>query len=179
LASFPIQILKLTGTDDLSCRQIKGTRVIKLGYAGAVFPTADIMSQNRTFFQSSFTSNTQKLRGRGFIVPLILAMIVLIALYGVVVWKWSYSTGERVGVVQKISNKGWICKTWEGELNMVVLPGGVPDKFFFTVWDKKVAGDINKTIGRRVSLHYEEKMGLPTSCFGDTRHYVTKVVVLE
>ncbi len=118
-------------------------------------------------------------RQRGFLIPVLLAIVVLAALYAVVVWKWSYSTGERVGVVQKISNKGWVCKTWEGELNMVVLPGGVPDKFYFTVWDDAVAASVNKTIGKRVSLHYEEKLGLPTSCFGDTRHYITKVVVLE
>ncbi|TAG69295.1 MAG: hypothetical protein EAZ24_14595 [Burkholderiales bacterium] len=62
---------------------------------------------------------------------------------------------------------------------MVVLPGGIPEKFFFTVWDEAVAKSINKSIGKRVTLHYEEKMGLPTSCFGDTRHYVTKATLLE
>jgi hypothetical protein len=147
------------------------------------------MSQIGHFFQSPDVDLSQtpgkrrvSARSRGFIfVMLIVALVVLAlaALYAVVVWKWSYSSGERVGVVQKISNKGWICKTWEGELNMVVLPGGVPDKFYFTVWDDTVAKSINKTIGKRVTLHYEEKMGLPTSCFGDTRHYVTKVTTLE
>ncbi|MGL5005180.1 MAG: hypothetical protein ACRDAM_19740 [Casimicrobium sp.] len=104
---------------------------------------------------------------------------MLAVIYGLVVWKWSYSSGERVGAVQKISKKGWICKTWEGELNMVVLPGGLPEKFLFTVWEDSVAASINKTLGKRVSLHYEEKLGLPTSCFGDTRYFVTKVVVVE
>ncbi len=108
-----------------------------------------------------------------------LIAVALASLYALVVWKWSYSSGERVGIVQKISKKGWVCKTWEGELNMVVLPGGIPEKFFFTIWDDAVATSINKTIGKRVTLHYEEKLGLPTSCFGDTRHYVTKVQVLE
>ncbi len=136
------------------------------------------MSQKPLFFQSPPPKKRAK-RVAGFVLILILVVIVLAVLYGLVVWKWSYSTGERVGVVQKISNKGWICKTWEGELNMVVLPGGIPEKFFFTVWDDSVASSVNKTVGKRVALHYKEKMGLPTSCFGDTRYYITKVVVLE
>jgi len=35
---------------------------------------------------------------------------------------WSYSDGERAGFLQKFSRKGWICKTWEGEMAMVTLP---------------------------------------------------------
>lgn len=103
---------------------------------------------------------------------------VLVALYVFVALSWSYSTGERAGWVQKFSKKGWICKTWEGELAMVSMPGAVQEKFHFTVWDDRVAEEINKAMGRRVSLHYEEKVGLPTSCFGETRHWVTKVVVV-
>lgn len=141
------------------------------------------MSEKRNFFQR-FIARAPRSRttSQGFVLwglLAILAVVAIAALYAVIVWKWSYSSGERVGIVQKISNKGWVCKTWEGELNMVVLPGGIPEKFFFTVWDASVAASINKTIGKRVTLHYEEKMGLPTSCFGDTRHYVTKVQVLE
>ena len=45
------------------------------------------------------------------------------------------STGERAGWVQKFSNKGWICKTWEGELAMVSMPGVAPEKFLFTIRD--------------------------------------------
>ncbi|MCS6997531.1 MAG: hypothetical protein NZ533_11415, partial [Casimicrobiaceae bacterium] len=84
-----------------------------------------------------------------------------------------------VGIVQNLSKRGWICKTWEGELNMVVLPGSLPEKFAFTVWSDEVAAEINRLAGRRVRLHYEEKVGLPTSCFGDTRHYITRVTALE
>jgi hypothetical protein len=139
------------------------------------------MSQNRNFCQPHRSSLVRARRERGAVWWLVLLLLVVVvgAIYGLIVWKWSYSTGERVGVVQKISNKGWICKTWEGELNMVVLPGGIPEKFYFTVWKDDVAKQINKTIGKRVALHYEEKMGLPTSCFGDTRHFITKVQVLE
>lgn len=119
---------------------------------------------------------------RGFILPLLavlLIIIVLVGTYGMIVWKWSYSEGERAGVVQKFSRKGWVCKTWEGELNMVVLPGALPEKFFFTVWDDAVATVINRNVGRRVTLHYEEKVGLPTSCFGETRYYIRKVAPLS
>lgn len=118
---------------------------------------------------------------RGFILPLLAVLLIIVVLagvYGMVIWKWSYSEGERAGVVQKFSRKGWVCKTWEGELNMVVLPGALPEKFFFTVWDDTVAATINRNVGRRVTLHYEEKVGLPTSCFGETRYYIKKVTPL-
>ncbi len=92
---------------------------------------------------------------------------------------WNYSSGERAGWIQKFSKKGWICKTWEGELAMVSMPGATPEKFYFTTWDDRVAERINQVMGRRVTLHYEEKVGLPTSCFGDTRHFVTRVTVVE
>jgi|SRR5215475_8506000 len=107
-----------------------------------------------------------------------LAVVLAAALYVFTVINWSYSNGERAGWVQKFSNKGWVCKTWEGEMAMVSLPGATPEKFFFTVWDDSVAAQINKAMGKRVSLQYEEKVGIPTSCFGDTRYYVTGVHVV-
>lgn len=77
--------------------------------------------------------------------------------------------------MQKFSNKGWLCKTWEGELALVSLPGTSVEKFMFTVRDESVAANINTMVGHRVSLHYEQKVGLPTTCFGETRYYVTGV----
>ncbi len=106
---------------------------------------------------------------------LLLVPIVLIVGYFAVVLKWNYSTGERAGWVQKLSRKGWLCKTWEGEMAMVSMPGAIPEKFLFTVRDDTVAESINKVMGKRVTLHYEEKVGLPTSCFGETRHFVNRV----
>lgn len=101
-----------------------------------------------------------------------------VAVYFAVVLNWSYSSGERAGWIQKLSDKGWVCKTWEGELALVSLPGSATvEKFVFTVRDDLVAAEISKVMGRRVTLHYEEKVGLPTSCFGETRYYVTKVTV--
>ena len=113
---------------------------------------------------------------RIFLTLLVLAL--LLAAYFAVVLNWSYSSGERAGWIQKLSDKGWICKTWEGELALVSLPGtATVEKFVFTVRDDATAAELTKAMGKRVSLHYEQKVGLPTSCFGDTRYYVTKVSV--
>jgi hypothetical protein len=108
----------------------------------------------------------------------VLLLGLLLAGYIAIVTNWSYSTGERAGWVQKFSNKGWLCKTWEGELALVSLPGSTVEKFDFTVRDDAVAAQINKVMGQRVSLHYEEKVGLPTTCFGETRHFVTGVTAM-
>src|SRR5512145_2559362 len=108
------------------------------------------------------------------IVGIVLGVLVLVAGYFWVVLSWNYSEGERAGWVQKFSKKGWLCKTWEGELALVSLPGSTVEKFNFTVRDDAVAAEIMKLMGKRVTLHYEEKVGLPTTCFGETRHYVTR-----
>jgi hypothetical protein len=115
----------------------------------------------------------------GVLVGVLVGLVMLVVGYFWAALSWNYSTGERAGWVQKLSKKGWLCKTWEGELAMVSMPGAAPEKFYFTVWDDAVAGELNKVMGQRVSLHYEEKVGLPTSCFGDTRHYVTRVTAVD
>ena len=109
----------------------------------------------------------------------VLAAIALFALYIVIALNWSYSTGERAGFLQKVSNKGWICKTWEGELSLVAMPGAAPEKFLFTVRDEAVAQKIIAAAGKRVTLNYEQHKGLPTSCFGDTDYFVTGVTEIE
>lgn len=109
-------------------------------------------------------------------------LALLLALFGGYTWlvlNWSYSTGERAGYVQKFSNKGWFCKTWEGELAMVTMPGTLTEKFEFSVRDPKVAQKLNESMGQRVSLHYEQHIGVPTSCFGETQYYVSDVRVVE
>jgi hypothetical protein len=109
------------------------------------------------------------------LVGLLAATAVVIALYVTAALSWSYSTGERAGFLQKISDKGWICKTWEGELSLVALPGSAPEKFLFTVRDAEVAKQVNAAVGKRVALTYAQHMGLPTSCFGDTEYFVVGV----
>ena len=112
------------------------------------------------------------------LLSFLLFVVLLVILYFAVVLNWSYSTGERAGWIQKLSNKGWICKTWEGELALVSLPGSsAVEKFKFTVRDEAVAAVLTQAMGKRVSLHYEEKVGLPSSCFGETRHYITKLTL--
>jgi hypothetical protein len=117
------------------------------------------------------------------IVRIFVALVIVAALvagYFAVVLNWSYSSGERAGWVQKFSRKGWICKTWEGELALVSLPGSMVEKFYFTVHDDAVARAISEAMSKPralTTLHYEEKVGLPTSCFGDTRHFVTRITV--
>ncbi|MBL8341952.1 MAG: hypothetical protein JNL30_10830 [Rubrivivax sp.] len=112
------------------------------------------------------------------VLPLVV-IVGLAALYFWAAWKWSYSSGERAGWVQKLSKKGWVCKTWEGELALVSLPGSTAEKFYFTIHDDHVAQQITRHMGKRVALHYEEKVGLPTSCFGETRHFITGVTLSE
>jgi hypothetical protein len=114
-------------------------------------------------------------RLRRFVLLLVLAAIALLALYTWAAWTFSYSEGERAGYVQKFSRKGWVCKTWEGELAMANLPGAMPQVFMFTVVDDAVAADINRQMGERVTLHYKQHLGLPTTCFGDTSYFVDEV----
>ncbi len=113
------------------------------------------------------------------LIAVLVALLALAALYFAAALSWSYSSGERAGWVQKLSKRGWICKTWEGELALVSMPGATPEKFAFTVLDDRVAQQITQVMGKRVNLHYEEKVGLPTSCFGETRYYVKSVTVSE
>jgi hypothetical protein len=110
---------------------------------------------------------------------LLVVFALLFAAYTWLVLSWSYSVGERAGYVQKLSKKGWICKTWEGELALVTMPGTVAEKFFFSVRNEATAEQINRSIGQRVSLEYQEHIGVPSSCFGETGHYITGVKFIE
>ncbi len=105
--------------------------------------------------------------------------LLLLAAYTWLVLHWSYSTGERAGYVQKFSNKGWVCKTWEGELAMVSMPGTMSEKFYFTVREEAVAAKINNSLGKKVTLTYAQHVGIPTTCFGDTEYFVNDIKVIE
>jgi len=114
---------------------------------------------------------------------LLIATIVLVPLVGVTLWTaialgYSYSSGERVGYLNKFSRKGWLCKTYEGEISMVNLPGQLAGAFEFTVRDDSIAALINKAQGQRVAVSYTQHKGLPTSCFGETDYFVKGVKVL-
>ncbi len=105
-------------------------------------------------------------------------LVVAALLFAAYIWlalSWSYSVGDRAGFMQKFSEKGWLCKTWEGELSLIAIPGAAPEKFIFSVRDPAVAKQIEAQMGKRVSLNYQQHIGLPTSCFGDTQYYVIGV----
>jgi len=110
---------------------------------------------------------------------LVVAVIVLCAGYVMTVLNVSYSKGERVGYVQKFSQKGWLCKTWEGELQMISVPGSVPEKFLFSVRDDATIAKINSSLGKKVSLSYQQHKGIPTSCFGESEYFAVNSKTLE
>jgi hypothetical protein len=116
--------------------------------------------------------------GRRLLLGFVALIVILLGVFALYTWAAlhiSYSEGDRAGYVQKFSRKGWICKTWEGELAMVNLPGAMPEVFAFTVRDDAVATRLNETLGQRVVLTYEEHRGVPTRCFGETGYFVTGV----
>lgn len=113
----------------------------------------------------------------------IVAAIIILPIVLVVAWTWlalsfSYANGERAGYLQKFSEKGWIFKTWEGELAMANLPGTMPEIFYFTVRDPQIANQVRHAIGERISISYSQHRGIPTKAFGDTEYFITAVTVL-
>lgn len=120
-------------------------------------------------------SRTHKL----IIAAVLIVPVVGFALYTWSALSWSYSQGERAGYVQKFSRKGWICKTWEGEMALVSIPGTMSEKFFFTVRGDSIAARVNETMGKRVALVYHQHVGLPTTCFGETQYFVVGVKSVE
>ncbi len=113
------------------------------------------------------------------LILVIIIPIVLFALYTWAVLNWVYSTGERAGYVQKLSEKGYVCKTFEGELVLVSMPGTQAEKFLFTVKDKSLVEKINNSMGKRVRITYEEHKWIPSSCFGETSYFVKNIQLLN
>jgi hypothetical protein len=111
-------------------------------------------------------------RASAILLLLIVGVLVLFGLYTWFTLSWSYSDGERAGYLQKFSRKGWLCKTWEGEILLSSMPGAIPERFAFTVRDEAVVKQLQSAIGQRVQLSYEQHKGIPTSCFGETEYFV-------
>jgi hypothetical protein len=132
---------------------------------------------------SAAASLTSRARGKTkFIlggVSLIVFGIAAVALYTFATLSISYSDGERAGILQKFSRKGWVCKTYEGELAVSYTPGMAPVLWYFSVRDEAMAAKIREAQGKRVVLHYDEHRGVPTDCFGETQYYVDGVRVIE
>jgi hypothetical protein len=113
-------------------------------------------------------------------VLIVLGILVLLPALVFTLWagitlNYTYSSGERAGFLQKISKRGWLCKTWEGELQLSAIPGSQPEKFEFTTRSDSIAGILNKLNGQRVVLDYEQHTGIPGTCFGDTEYFVVGV----
>jgi hypothetical protein len=117
-------------------------------------------------------------RGPGLRARLALVLVAVLALGGLYTWlvlSWDYSDGERAGLLQKFSRKGWVCKTYEGELAMYVVAGVQPEIWHFSVRDAALAARLSTAVGQRVQLHYTEHRGVPTECFGETGYYVDRI----
>jgi len=129
------------------------------------------------FTHTSTMPKTLPRRAFAILTAVIIAAVALFALYTWVVLHWSYSEGERAGYLQKLSRKGWLCKTWEGEILLSSMPGAIPERFAFTVRDENVVRQLQAAMGQRVQLTYEQHIGVPTSCFGETEYFVDKAVI--
>lgn len=120
----------------------------------------------------------RRFKWKTLLLGVIVVPVLLFGLYTFFALTWSYSDGDRAGLLYKFSHKGWLCKTWEGELN--ITPGAAaPTIWAFSVRDDAVAKQINQALGKRVILNYSEHVGVPTSCFGDTRYFVDAVRIVE
>lgn len=119
--------------------------------------------------------NRWKTIGMLVIAAIILLPILYISAKAGIALAYTYSSGERAGFVQKFSKKGWLCKTWEGEMAQTTQPGVPPLIWEFTVRSDSVAEAINSAVGKRVALHYKQHKGVPTSCFGETEYFVDGV----
>lgn len=112
------------------------------------------------------------------LLSLLAAAILIFVAYAWITLTFSYSEGERAGFLQKFSKRGWICKTWEGEILLTSMPGAIPDKFQFSVRDNTIAQQLMAATGKRVVLSYSQHKGVPTACFGETEYYIDKVQVM-
>ena len=118
------------------------------------------------FINGGPNANLQKKKGGcGKYIFMTLLIFVTIC-SGIFYWKYyyTYSDGFRSGMLQKLSHKGNLMKTYEGELvlssvastNNVALAS---EKFFFSVASDSVAKKMMDYEGKRVKLHYEQKNG--------------------
>jgi len=136
--------------------------------------TGDLMSAD-----TPAPGNRTRRRGLIVLLAILLVPALVFAAWSWITLNYSYSKGERAGYVQKLSKKGWLCKTWEGELAMANLPGTMPEIFRFSVRNDSTARLLDRNVGKRVALSYEQHRGVPTSCFAETEYYITNMRQLE
>lgn len=102
-------------------------------------------------------------------------MLVVGILY--MVWcNWTYSQGTRTGVLIKISQKGYVFKTEEGQLNLGGFSTGESDGLIGNIWnfsmkDESIYRELEKLEGKKVTLKYKEiNKSMPWQ--GDTNYFV-------
>lgn len=110
--------------------------------------------------------------------------LVLLLGFGVFVWwryYYTYSDGNRFGLLQKFSRRGNLFKTFEGELILSSVKGNqnitlASEKFYFSVTDEGVAQKMHEMQGQNVTVHYEQKN---SAAFwrGDSEYIVDSVRV--
>lgn len=109
-------------------------------------------------------------------------LVLLIVLGSAWTWftlNWAYSEGERAGVLQKFSRKGWLCKTFEGELALYIVGGVAPQIWHFSTRDPKLAEELTRNVGQDMRLQYTEHRGVPTNCFAETPYFATGFTVIQ
>lgn len=114
----------------------------------------------------------------------LLLWVVLIVVAGIALWTtftllWPYSEGDRAGVLQKFSKKGWLCKTYEGELALYIVGGVAPQIWQFSTRDEDLAKQLSAAVGKNIQLHYTEHRGVPTQCFAETPYFAQGFHVVE
>jgi hypothetical protein len=124
------------------------------------------------------SSPRKRRRWKWIVAAVLLLPVLVVILYTTVALSWAYSEGQRAGYLQKFSRKGWLCKTWEGELALTTVPGVAPTMWNFTVRNEATARQVNLAIGRRVVMYYQEHRGVPTTCFGDTPYFVDSIRIV-
>ena len=142
----------------------------------------DLDQPPRAYTTADVASQPEPKKGMGWRAKIVLWLVitVLVVVLGFAGYTWStlhyaYSIGDRAGFVQKFSKKGWLCKTWEGQIAMANLPGTTPEMFNFSVQSDSIAALITKSMGQRVDITYQQHSGVPTSCFGETQYFVTGI----
>lgn len=120
----------------------------------------------------------RRLRWKRWLSLVVLGTVFVAGLYTWVALHWDYSNGNRSGMLQKFSRRGWICKTYEGELWQSVVANVAPNIWYFSVREPHIARQLDSVVGKQVRLHYTEHRGVPTTCFGDTSYYVDSVTVV-
>ncbi len=109
---------------------------------------------------------------------------VLFIVLGILLAKSSFSDGDRAGTISKFSHKGYVFKTFEGELNEGGFSGNtgnmVPRIWLFSVDEDKteVMAKLKDALtnGKRVSLHYEERY-VRFFWTGETKYFITDVTI--